>query len=204
MEIAKVILQGGGEHARVVLDCLLGQGIPVVGLFDPKYSGSLFGVKQLGAYDPSAEPGALAVVAIGDNVVRKRVAGITKHSFAQVIHPSVILSQYSTVGTGSMLLHGVIIQAQTRIGDHVIINTGARVDHDNMIGDYVHIAPGAVLCGSVTVGEGTFIGAGSIVIPGIKIGKWATIGAGSVVIRDIPDRALAVGNPARIIRVNND
>jgi acetyltransferase EpsM len=58
-----------------------------------------------------------------------------------------------------------------------------------------------VLCGTVKVGEGTLIGARAIVIPGKKIGKWVTIGAGSVVVKDIPDYAVAVGNPARVIKI---
>jgi sugar O-acyltransferase (sialic acid O-acetyltransferase NeuD family) len=204
VEATKVILHGGGEHARVVLDCLQAQGLNVVGLFDPKYSGSLFGVPQRGAYDPSFEKSALAVVAIGDNLTRKRAVQNTKHDFTNAIHPSVIFSAQSVLGKGNMLLHGVIVQAQTRIGHHVIINTGARVDHDNIIGDYVHIAPSAVLCGAVQVGEGAFIGAGAVVVPGRKVGAWATIGAGAVVLSDIPDRAVAVGNPARIIRYNHE
>ena len=74
----KVILQGGGEHARVVLDCLLSMGFEVKGLFDPKYSDELFGVKQLGAYDPAFETDAKAIVAIGDNGLRKKVAAASK------------------------------------------------------------------------------------------------------------------------------
>jgi sugar O-acyltransferase (sialic acid O-acetyltransferase NeuD family) len=202
VEATKVILHGGGEHARVVLDCLQAQGVNVVGLFDPQYSGSLFGVPQRGAYDPSLERSALAIVAIGDNLTRKKAAANTKHEFANAIHPSVIFSSQSVLGKGNMILHGVIVQAQTRIGNHVILNTGARIDHDNVINDFVHVAPGAVLCGTVEVGEGAFIGAGSVVIPGKKIGAWATIGAGSVVINDVPERAVVVGNPARIIRYN--
>jgi sugar O-acyltransferase (sialic acid O-acetyltransferase NeuD family) len=204
VEATKVILHGGGEHARVVLDCLQAQGLNVIGLFDPKYSGSLFGVPQRGEYDPSFEQSARAIVAIGDNHTRKLAVSKTRHDFLNAIHPSVILSPQSVLGKGNMILHGVIVQAQTRIGDHVIINTGSRVDHDNIISDFVHIAPGVVLCGAVHVGEGTFIGAGAVVIPGKKIGAWATIGAGSVVITDIPDHAVAVGNPAKIIRYNNE
>jgi sugar O-acyltransferase (sialic acid O-acetyltransferase NeuD family) len=200
VETPKVILQGGGEHARVVLDCLLSQGRAVAGLFDPKYTGTLFGVEQMGQYDPARFPDAEALVAIGDNTVRKRVVEKTKHAFTKTIHGSAICSPFSSVGNGSMILQGAIIQAQTAIGNHVIVNTGARVDHDNVIGDYVHIAPGAVLCGTVQVGEGAFIGAGSVIIPGIKIGAWAIVGAGAVVIEDVPDRATVIGNPARILR----
>jgi sugar O-acyltransferase (sialic acid O-acetyltransferase NeuD family) len=200
----KVILQGGGEHARVVLDCLLSSNVNVVGLFDPKYSDELFGVKQYGMYDPSFEPDADAIVAIGNNATRKKVVTFTKHRFTNAIHASAIVSPFVTLGEGCMVLHGSIIQARTSLGNHVIINTGAKVDHDCTIGDYVHVAPGAVLCGVITVGEGAFIGAGAILIPGIKIGAWSTIGAGSVIIEHVPDRAVVVGNPGRVIRMEHD
>jgi len=194
----KVILHGGGEHARVVLDCLLSQDVEVCGIFDPKYSGKLFGIKQLGVYNPTFLPDAKAIVAVGNNSTRKKAVSITRHSFTSAIHPSVILLPYASVGIGCMLLHGVIVQAQTRIGDHVILNTGCRVDHDCDIGDYVHIAPGATLCGTVKIGEGTLVGAGAVILPGIKVGAWCTIGAGSVVTKDIPDHTTAMGNPARV------
>lgn len=202
MATDKVILQGGGEHARVVLDSLLSQGITVLGLFDPKYTGHLFGVPQRGVYDPLFEVDAKALVAIGDNALRKRVVAATHHKFINSIHSSAIVSKHSSFGLGNMIMHGTIIQAQAKLANHIIINTGARVDHDCDISDYVHVAPGVVLCGSVAIGEGTFIGAGAIVIPGKKIGRCCTVGAGSVVISDLPDYAVAVGNPARIIKFN--
>ena len=142
------------------------------------------------------------IVAIGDNAIRKRVAEFTKHPFVNAIHSSAIISPRVKMGVGNMILHGVIIQAETEIGNHVIINTGAQVDHDCIVEDYVHIAPRVVLCGNVKVGSGTLIGAGATVIPGKTIGRWATIGAGSVVTKDIPDYAIAVGNPARVIKIN--
>lgn len=203
METTKVILQGGGEHARVVLDCLLSQGVEVLALFDPKYDGHLFNVPQRGQYDPAFAPGASAVIAIGSNVVRKRVAGFTSHPFMNAVHPSAIISPFATLGVGNMILHGSIIQPQAQVGNHVIVNTAAQIDHDCVIGDYVHLAPGVVLCGTVYVGEGAFIGAGAVVIPGVKIGAWSTVGAGSVVIRDVADGARVAGNPARPITSSN-
>lgn len=196
------MLLGGGQHAHVVLDCLLGQHADVIALFDTKYSGDLFGVPQRGEYDPAFEPSALAVIAIGDNMTRKHVAGQTRHAFTNAIQSSVILSPYSQMGKGNMILHGAIIQAEVSIGNHTIINTGTQVDHHCVIEDFVHLAPGVVLCGRVHVGEGTLIGAGTTIIPGTKIGSWVTIGAGAVVINDIPDYAVAVGSPAKIIKYN--
>lgn len=200
MEITKVILQGGGQHALVVIDCLLSQGAEVVALFDPKFDDHLFDIPQRGEYDPDFEPNAAAIIAIGENAIRKRVAGKTKHKFTNAIHSSVIFSRYAIIGTGNMILQGAIVQAQTTIGNHVIINTGSQVDHDCVVEDYTHLAPGVVLCGNVRIGEGAFVGAGAIVLPGKTIGAWATVGAGAVVVDDIPDHAVAVGNPARIIK----
>ena len=197
-----VILQGGGEHARVVLDSLLAQGANVIALFDPKFSGTLFGVPQRGAYDRSFRADAHAIVAIGDNALRKRVVGDTIHRFTSTVHPSVVMSPFAEVGVGSMVLHGAIIQAQARVGEHVIVNTGAQVDHDCVLADFVHLAPGVILCGTVQVGQGAFVGAGATIIPGKKVGAWATVGAGAVVVKDVPDYAVVVGNPARVIKYN--
>jgi sugar O-acyltransferase (sialic acid O-acetyltransferase NeuD family) len=197
----KIIVHGGGEHARVVLDCLLAQGKQVLGLFDPKYAGTtLMGVPQWGEYSAEKFPEANAIVAIGNNALRKKVVAKTIHSFTRAIHPSAIVSTFSNVGIGSMVLHGVIIQAQTSVGNHVILNTGARVDHDCNIGDYVHLAPGSILCGTVNIGEGALIGAGAIVLPGITVGDWAVVGAGAVVTRNVPDGVVVVGNPAKILK----
>jgi sugar O-acyltransferase (sialic acid O-acetyltransferase NeuD family) len=190
-------MQGGGEHAKVVLDCLLSLGIEVLALFDPKYTGELLGVPQRGVYDPAFNPDAKAIVAIGDNALRKKVVSLTRHSFTSAIHSSCGVSIHSKIGTGCMILHGVIVQIHTIIGDHVIINTASSIDHDCVIHDYVHIAPRAVLCGRVKVGEGAFIGAGAVILPGISIGSWATVGAGAVVTKDVPDGVTVVGNPAK-------
>lgn len=200
MATHNVILLGGGEHARVVLDCAFAQGHHVVSVYDPNYHGDLYGVPQRGEYSPNADPDALAVVAIGDNATRKRVIEKTHHAFVNVIHPSAILSPFCSVGWGNMMLQGSIVQANTKIGNHIIVNTGAQIDHDCIIEDYVHLAPGVILCGTVQIGEGTFMGAGSIVIPGKKVGAWSIVGAGSVVIDNIPDNVVAVGNPARVIK----
>ena len=200
MATTKIILQGGGQHAKVVLDCLLSQGIDVLALFDPKYTGELFGVKQMGVYDPLFEPSAKAIVAIGDNALRKSVVAKTSHVFGKAIHSSCIISDHTTIGIGVMILHGAIVQAHTTIGDHVILNTSVSVDHDCIVEEFAHIAPRSVLCGRVHVHKGAMVGAGSVILPGIHIGEWATVGAGAVVTNDVPAYATVVGNPARIIK----
>lgn len=52
----------------------------------------------------------------------------------------------------------------------------------------------------IEIGNDVWIGANSVVLPGVKIGNGAVIGAGSVITKDIPENAIAVGNPAKVIK----
>src|SRR5688572_17083476 len=198
--MSSIILQGAGGHAKVVIDAALAQGHTVECLFDPNGGDPLFEIPIRKKHNSGDFPEAKMVVAIGDNALRKRIAEESHHPFGNIVHPSAMLSTYSTIGVGNVILHRVIIQAASTLGNHIILNTASQVDHDCVVGNFVHLGPGTVLCGRVQVGEGTFLGAGTTVIPGVKIGSWSIVGAGSVVIDDIPDYVVAMGNPARIVR----
>ncbi|MGY1615443.1 sugar O-acetyltransferase [Geodermatophilus sp. SYSU D00691] len=52
----------------------------------------------------------------------------------------------------------------------------------------------------ITVGDNVWLGGGAIVLPGVTIGENTVVGAGAVVTRDLPANAVAVGNPARVVR----
>ncbi len=53
----------------------------------------------------------------------------------------------------------------------------------------------------VTIGNNVWIGGSVTILPGVTIGSNVTIGAGSVVVKDIPDNSIAVGNPAKVVKV---
>ncbi len=194
-------LLGASGHAKVILDCLRDTGITVGGLFDRNPAvKSLKGYAVLGDYDAAHQEEPL-IISIGDNKIRaKIVTQLGDKLFGKAIHPSALISEDVEIGEGTVVLHGAVIQSSSKIGKHVIVNTSSVIDHDCVVGDFVHIAPKTALCGLVSVGEGTLIGVGTVVIPGIKIGKWCIVGAGSVVLKDIPDYAVVVGNPARVIK----
>jgi sugar O-acyltransferase (sialic acid O-acetyltransferase NeuD family) len=105
-----------------------------------------------------------------------------------------------TMGVGNYIQDHVVLQAAVEIGDNCAINAGGIVSHETKLGHSVFLAPGVRIAGEVMVEDGVFVGIGATIAPRLKIGKWATIGAGAVVTSDVPDYAVVVGNPGRIIR----
>jgi len=144
------------------------------------------------------------IVAIGGDTLGK--VRVKLHEYLKemglkpltAIHSMGFTAKDAEIGEGCQLLANHSVCVGSKLEKSVIINTGAQVDHECTISEGVHIAPGAVLCGNVKVGEYSFIGAGSTILPRLKIGKNVVIGAGSVVTKDIPDNAIAYGNPAKI------
>ena len=193
-------LYGASGHAKVIIDILRSQGISISGLFDDNPNlKELQGIQVLGSYQGQLLEVPL-LISIGKNEIRKKIAQQLQTKFGIALHTSAIVSSSASIGAGTVVMQGTILQADVCIGEHVIINTRASIDHDCEIASFAHISPGAVLSGNVKVGEGTHLGAGAVVIPGVQIGKWCKIGAGAVVIRDMPDGVTAVGNPARVIK----
>ena len=57
-----------------------------------------------------------------------------------------------------------------------------------------------LLCKPIVIRESAWIGAGATILPGIEVGKHAVVGAGAIVTKDVPDYAVVVGNPAKVIK----
>ena len=114
-------------------------------------------------------------------------------------HPAATISTTASIGVGTILSAGVIVQSDARIGRFCGLNTACSIDHDNVVGDSVSIGPGAHTAGRVTILDEAFIGLGALIINGVTIGRRATVGAGAVVVRDVPEGSTVVGNPARVL-----
>lgn len=194
-------LYGASGHAKVIIDILKNNGVPLNGIFDDDSTKKkLLEYDVLGKYEPSIVNDGEIIISIGDNRTRAKLSKIIINNFGTVIHTSSSVSENVIINSGTVVMHKAIIQSNAKIGKHVIINTAAVIEHDCIIDDFVHISPNATLCGSVKIGEGTHVSAAAIVIPGVNIGKWCIIGAGSVIISDIPDYVVVVGNPGKIIK----
>lgn len=120
--------------------------------------------------------------------------------FATLAHPLAWLAEGVSLGPGSVLYAGCLVNVDAALGRHVILNMGATIGHDAVLEDFVTAAPGVSVSGAARVGEGCDLGARSVVLQNLGVGPWSVVGAGAVVIRDLPAQVTAVGVPARVIR----
>jgi len=195
-----MILYGASGHAKVIIGiCELNKENITAIIDDNKKVTSLldYPVIQVDQLKLIKEK---FIISIGNNKVRKEITTQLQSSFGTAIHPNTSIDKTVTIGVGTVIMAGSVINSSTKIGEHCIINSSSSVDHDCIIENFVHISPNATLCGGVRVGEGSHIGAGAIIIPNIKIGKWCTIGAGAVILKEISQGTTVVGNPGRIIK----
>lgn len=197
-----VVILGTGGHAKVAAE-VLEEEFTIIGFVGPSRAHE----RYLGSDDVLDEiiksRTQNAFVAVGDNRLRYQLTQRALHcgfNLVNGISSKAHLSQSVVVGSGVLVMPGVVVNASTKIGNGCILNTGSTVDHDCILGDYVHIAPGVHMAGNVSVGQGSFIGVGSAVSNGILIGSWSVVGAGAVVVNDLPSQVVAYGIPARIRR----
>jgi maltose O-acetyltransferase len=95
---------------------------------------------------------------------------------------------------------GLSIGDRTGFGPYVMLHTANHVTADRSRPMYEQGWENR----PVTIGADCWIGMGACILPGVTIGDRVTVGAGSVVTHDLPNNCLAVGNPARPIRVNGE
>ena len=197
-------LFGASGHGKVVIDIIKTsvKELEIEAVYDdnPKLTSLLDIPVLLTNPEVLNNQGCQWFISIGNNKFRKQTAQKIKGSFLKAIHNSAIISDTSEIGEGTVVMANAVVNPDAKRGKHCIINTNATIEHDCIIEDFVHISPNVALAGNVVVGEGTHIGIGACVIQGVKIGKWCTIGAGAVIIKDVPDYAVVVGNPGRIIK----
>ncbi len=202
----KSLVLGGGGHAKVVVSTLQAAGTEPAAVYDDdstKWGTELLGVPIAGALDDAAGAAGAAILAFGNNRLRRRFAARFELDWTSVIHPTAWVHSSVTLGQGSIVCAGAVIQPGARIGDHVIVNTAASIDHDCQVPSFCHVAPGARLAGGVRLGEGCLVGIGAAVLPGVIAGPWARIGAGAAVLGDVPAEATAVGVPAQILEASS-
>ncbi len=198
-----ITLYGAGGHCYAVVELIrsLGDFNPAMIFDDTPANSEILGVPVYTSEEKAIRNHSC--ITIGNNTVRKQIATANKTNYPVFVHESVVRYPSVKIKEGTVVLPNVVLDAAVEIGKHCIVNNNATVSHNVTVGDFCHIAIQAAIAGGVRIGEGVLVGAGSTILPEISIGKWATIGAGSVVTKDVPDYAVIVGNPGKIVRYNS-
>ncbi len=109
------------------------------------------------------------------------------------IEGDVVIGDHVSLQSGVYVTRGVVIEDEVFCGPRVITMNDKRIVHRRPNLTWEKAAPRILRAARV--------GGGSVLLPGITVGENALVGAGSVVTRDVPDRTIVVGNPARVIGI---
>ena len=211
-----LIVLGGGEHARVVIEAARTQGdrwtvqgyaapdsVAIALAGDVPWLGddaSL--VARLADIDPVDRP--WLVLGFGGGETTGALAARTAATepfagarWATVVHAAAWVSPTATLEAGTVVLAQAVVNTGAHLGRHAIVNSAAVVEHDVVVGGGSHVAPGAVIGGGTHIGEHAFIGLGARVRDHIDIGAGAVVGMGAVVVESIAPGITVLGVPAR-------
>ena len=199
----KLIILGAGGHGKVAADIAMRNAYDEIMFLDdnPEIKECL-GFPVVGRISDANTYDGDFFVAIGNPNTRESCQNqleSQRKTIVSLIHPSVIIESGVTIGCGTIMMAGAVVNPCVKIGKGAIINTCASADHDCMIGDYTHISVGVHIAGRVTIGDRTWIGIGAVVKNNLTIAPDCMIGAGAVVVKDIMEAGTYIGNPARKI-----
>ncbi|NRP95493.1 putative acetyltransferase EpsM [Marinobacterium sp. xm-g-59] len=203
----KLAILGASGHGIVVAEIALDCGWSDVAFFDDAWPT----LSRNGPFEVVGDTAALVEqirefdgihVAIGNNRVRlEKFEFFRSHgaTLPSLVHPKSVISQFSSLGDGTVVMAGSVVNADTTISSACILNTGSTIDHDCTLAEGVHVSPGANVAGGVSIGRLSWIGIGATIIQCISIGSDVLVGAGSVVLSNLPDGIRVAGVPAKSI-----
>lgn len=208
-----IIIAGASGHAKMIMDIIhKNNNFNIVGLVDSfkEVGDEIYGHKIIGKtedienlrkqYDVFG-----IIIAVGDNTNRKdlkeKIDSISPEiNFINAIHPSAILANDIVVPMGTIIMAGVIVNADTKIGEFCILNSKSSLGHDSVMEDFSSLASGATTGGNVHIGTCSAICLDASIIQNISIGKHTVIGASSLVVKSIGDYKRAFGVPINNIK----
>ncbi|MEL4420906.1 acetyltransferase [Shewanella algae] len=192
-----LVLIGGGGHASVLADILLGQGREILAIICPDDISTRTVFAGIPHFTQNNDitrfnsDSVLLVNGIGmvpRSNLRRRVNKIfleLGYQFETVIASDANVSVFAEIKSGVQILPGARVQTGAIIAEHTIVNSGALIEHDCRIGAHNHIAPHATLCGDVLTLEEVYIGANATIIQGLVLESQSIVGAGAILTQSL-------------------
>jgi sugar O-acyltransferase (sialic acid O-acetyltransferase NeuD family) len=121
-----------------------------------------------------------------------------------LIHPDVHIPDTTKIGKGVTVQADSFISCNVEIEDYVYIQPNVGVGHDDILKEGCMLSSMSNLAGAVTIGRYTYVGMSAAIRELVSVGDYSIIGMYSAVYKDIPDEMVAMGNPARPMKKNDD
>lgn len=149
---------------------------------------------------------ARVVIAIGEpsgrEALYKKVKG-AGYTLATIVHPSSVILPSVSLGEGCVVKFGALISSDAKLENNVYVQSRAIIGHGVVIHKNSILSSLSYVAGNSEIGEKVFVGIQSCVREKTVVGNNAVIAMGAVVMRDVPENATVMGNPARIVTVDD-
>ena len=206
------VIIGAGTQGQIYASYLKEAGVNIIGFIDdnPNLTGKqVINIPVIGKYkdlflQEFKEKIQDVYCPIGINAVRIEYLSTLKkegYGIPSFFHHTVSIGPDVILGEAVYMLAGNSVMPHTTIGSYIMINSSSTIAHHVTLEDGVFMSSGVNIGALMRIKKNAYVGMGVTVMTGVKtVGKETLIGAGTVVIKDIPDYAVVVGNPGRVLR----
>ena len=172
---------------------------------DVKYGAQVMRFDQFISYNDIDH--AEFLIAAGEPAIRHKIRvklEQAKAKLGRLVDVSTIVADTANISDGVFIAPLCSISSDAVLARNSCVNTMSIIGHDVFIGENSVVSSMVNMGGACIVGRDSYIGMGALIKEGVKIGSNSIVGMGSVVYNDIPNGVIALGNPARVMRNNEN
>ena len=145
-----------------------------------------------------------AIHLIGRNVKTVemfREANIPDDRLATVIHKSAFIGSGAEIGPGCLVMAGSYVGPQAKLGKCTFIMANCSIGHNISTGPLCHCSVGTIMTGYSSLGLCADMAIGSACLAYVKVGDCAMVGARALATKDVPNKEIHVGTPAKLLKM---
>lgn len=207
----KCVIVGAGTYGQVYVN-YLSEIYDVQGFFDSNpdlLNKKINNYPVIGSVESLPEymehqKGTAIFIPLGNNERRVELLRYYEelgYDLPSFIHDSVYLHDNVFIGKSVYILPSTNVMPFTSIGDYTMISMGVNIAHHVAIAEGCFFSQGCNIGASIAIGLRAYFGMAASVMTGVEsIGANSIIGVGAVVIRDVPEKAVIVGNPGKVLK----